>query len=334
MKKVTLFIVVALLSLPFANVKAQRVSVTFTHDKSFTNQTIMGTMENNLTRVLNEINAASQANRDLILTNLPMNENAKKDLTDLWNKTSFYCDDDYVTVRLWPMANYYMVRNVPLAVTPRDGSTQATYQEAVVEFDKNGKLTQFIFAAFNAEAESMEKGGQPVLEIERRTQILNYCERFRTAYVKKDMHFMQQVFSEDALIITGSVVTTKTYDGKPITSVKYKKQNKVEYLANLQRVFNNNEWIDVKFSQIGDNGEDGLTLMITRSSENPNLYGVRLRQEWKTSRYHDEGYVFLLWDFTNEDAPVIHVRTWQPEWVGGQQIKKEELFDLNDFEAL
>ena len=28
--------------------------------------------------------------------------------------------------------------------------------------------------------------------------------------------------------------------------------------------------------------------------------------------YSDEGYLFLVWDFSDEENPKIHVRTWQP----------------------
>ena len=53
---------------------------------------------------------------------------------------------------------------------------------------------------------------------------------------------------------------------------------------------------------------------------------MRLRQEWRSSTYSDEGYLFLLWDFPEDGGdPIIHVRTWQPEMVGGvrQQPDKD-----------
>ena len=34
---------------------------------------------------------------------------------------------------------------------------------------------------------------------------------------------------------------------------------------------------------------------------------------------------FLLWEFPeNGGDPIIHVRTWQPEYVGGQRQKPDE----------
>ena len=329
-KKIVIAFLLCVLS--WSGLMAQTVSVTFSHDESFTNTAIVKKMENNLSKVLTEINRAYNANDEVNMVGLPLTQFAKESLGMLWSNTLFYCDDIYVVTRMWNFSNGYMVRQIPLLLTPRDQSGgKEIYQEAVVEFDAAGNISDIQFASLKQMGESLEQAGDPV-DVERKITILSYCDRFRTAYNTKDMKFLQQVFSDDALIITGSVITSKVYDGKPISSVKYKKQNKEQYLENLQRAFTANQWIEVTFSEIGTNGEGGASMGITRSTENPNLYGVRLRQEWKSSRYSDVGYVFLLWDFTNEDAPVIHVRTWQPEWVGGNKISDKELFSLEDFE--
>ena len=334
MKRSIFFTLMAVaLFFPLRQMSAQTVSVTLSHDKTFTNETAINRMEANLGKLLNELNLAEQSGRKLILDGFPMTKEAKATLNRLWEDAHFFCDDSYVVTRLWNLQNSYMVRQIPLILTSRDTSTVATYQEAVVEFDANGTITDFMFSSYSQLGEGTNVG-DPVLDVMRRNIILKYCDRFRTAYNTKDLNFLQQVFSEKALIITGSVVQTKSYDGKPITSIKYKKQDKEQYLANLKKAFERNAWIDVKFTQIGENGESGESLGITQSSEDPNIYGVRLRQVWKSSTYHDEGYVFLLWDFTDEKHPVIHVRTWQPEWVGGKKISDDELFGLSDFEGL
>jgi hypothetical protein len=285
-------------------------------------------MEANLSKVLTEINAAQESNRELKIVNMDMNDFATKSLAMLWSNIHFYCDDEEVVDRLWVFENGFMVRQIPLIITPEgEEFGSGTYQEAVVEFNSSGKITDFRLALDSQLSEGMERCGR-VVETERRMKILSYCERFRTAYNTKDMDFLRQVFSEDALIITGNVVRTK----ENIMKVTYKQQNKEQYLAGLQRAFIRNKWIDVRFSQIGESGETGGCPGITRSSSNPNYYGVHLRQEWRSSNYNDEGYVFLLWDFTDENMPVIHVRTWQPEWVGETKLPEKDIFSLSDFD--
>jgi len=253
---------------------------------------------------------------------------AKNSLARLWAVTPFYCDDDDVVDRLWVFKDGSMMcSHIPLIITPSDDSFgYGTYQEAVVEFDASGKITDFRFALDNHTAESMERCGS-VVEKEKQMIILQYVERFRTAYNMKDLKTIEDMFSDDALIITGHVVMKKKLtDSETATfKVEYTKQNKQQYIANLRKAFLRNKWIDVKFSQIGENGEEGGCAGITRSKIDPTKYGVRLHQSWKSSNYSDEGYLFLLWEFPKDgSSPIIHVRTWQPEWAGGKKQKPDD----------
>jgi hypothetical protein len=327
----SLFLLVALC--PMVGMQAEEVVVTITTDEGFDNPGgIVETLQRNLSKMLTEINTANSENRNLNVSGLAIDDFAKGTLVMLWDNIHFYCDDSEVVDRLWPMKNGYMLRQIPMIMNPQgEQFGQGTYQECTVEFDKRGTITDIRFVFDTQLSESMERCGA-VVELERKMQILKYCDRFRTAYCTKDINFMEKVFSDDALIITGNVVTTKKPEGGMVQKVEYKQQTKQQYLTNLRRAFARNKYIDVKFNEIGENGEEGGCGTVTRSANNKNMYGVRLRQEWKSSNYSDTGYLFLLWDFTDEDNPVIHVRTWQPEYVGGKKMAEEEIFSLSDFD--
>lgn len=336
MKKFILknLLLAVLMVCPFSALQAEEVSVTITTDEGFDNANgIIETMQRNLSKLLSEINTANDENRALNMAGQNINDFAKGTIVTLWDNVHFYCDDAEVVDRCWPLKNGYMLRQIPFIINPQgEQFGSGTYQECVVEFDKRGQITDFRFVFDTQLSESMERCGA-VVELERKMQILKYCDRFRTAYCTKDIKYLEQVFSDDALIITGNVVMSKPSDMGPAKAkVEYKQQNKTQYLNNLKRAFARNKYIDVKFSEIGENGEDSGCGTVTRSSNNKNMYGVRLRQEWKSSNYSDVGYVFLLWDFTDENAPVIHVRTWQPEFVGGTKMAEEEIFSLSDFD--
>lgn len=334
MKNFVLNALLLLLALcPVAAVQAEEVTVTITTD-SYTQcpDALRQTMERNLSRVLSEINLANNDNRVLNVAGLAMNDFAKGTLVQLWDNIHFYCDDSEVVDRLWELRNGYMLRQIPIIINPQGEQFGAgTYQECTVEFDRNGKITDFRFVFDTQLSESMERCGA-VVELERKMQILKYCDRFRTAYCTKDIKYLEQVFSDDALIITGNVQKVKSAEGIMTEKVKYTQYNKQQYLANLRNAFARNKYIDVQFSEIGENGEDSGCGTVTRSVNNKNMYGVRLRQEWRSSNYSDTGYLFLLWDFTDENAPVIHVRTWQPELVNGKKIDEDEIFSLTDFD--
>lgn len=174
---------------------------------------------------------------------------------------------------------------------------------------------------FYKEAAKVLSGKLSVKDGNRRRVILNYCEHLRTAYTTKDIDFLKQIFSEQALIIVGNVVKTSPSDeGKFMSSerVKYNIRTKKEYIARLGKAFADNKSIDVKFSDF----------RIMRHPTMDGIYGVVLRQKYKSDRYSDDGYLFLLWDFRNESMPCIHVRTWQPSATVSDD---SEIINIGDF---
>lgn len=338
MKQIIILLILLCLNGWYAGgMRAQEVSVVITTDEGYSNPTLIQKMQQNLSAVLTEINKAQKENRLLNTVGLGMNTFAKNSLSMLWANIHFYCDDIEIVERCWVFGDgkEFMVSHLPLIIDV-EGSQfgNGTYQEAVVEFDQQGIIKDFRFSLDAQLSESMENCGT-VVDVERRMKILSYCERLRTAYNQKDLDFINQIFSDDALIITGTVVTVRPAEDRFSQKLKvvYKKQNKQEYIANLKKAFLRNKWIDVKFSDIGENAELKGCAGITRSDVNPNMYGVRLRQEWSSSNYSDTGYLFLLWDFSDEDKPVIHVRTWQPEIVGGvRQVPDNDISTLGGFD--
>lgn len=336
MKKAILCVTVMLL----ITICSHAVNVTLTTDEGYNNPAMIQRLQDNLSALLTEINAAYDQNRDLNLGGLPIHvptggeADVKDELATLWDMTHFMCDDDEVVDRCWVMKDgTFYVRQIPIILDP-DGEVQkeAQFQEVSVTFDRQGNISEFRFAADAGVKESMESCGT-VASVERRTKILAFVERFRTAYCRKDINFMNQIFSEDALIITGTVIQTRPNDlGNSNPKVVYNRQNKQQYLANLRRAFARNKYIEVKF-EVLDN-----ECAVTQSQNDPNVYGVRLRQEWHSSNYNDDGYVFLLWDFRDENHPEIKVRTWQPTYVGakgkGEMLDKEDIFTIDEVEEM
>ena len=312
---------------------ALAVNVKVNADKGINDKAVISRIESNLSALLTEINNAKDADRLLNLSGLNLGPSAKETLQALWVVAHFYCCDDEVTDRLWNFRKSYMVRSIPLIIAPDDGFGDGTYQEAVVEFDKAGNITDFRFSFGSQLGESLEKcsKGDPV-DTERKMEILAWCDRLRTAYNEHNLPFMQMIFSDKALIITGRVVTeTNREFGTSTQKIVYSKQNKRQYMRNLANCFANNKWIDVQFDEVGIDDVDGGCGSVTRSDVNKNFYGVRLHQKWRSSNYNDDGYIFLLWNFTDNDKPQIEVRTWQPDTLNGKKLDTDEIFSLGDF---
>ena len=266
------------------------------------------------------------------ISGLDVTPEVEQTIMKLWADCPFRCAETEVVERAIKTPHgEYQVRNIPLVMMPIEGESKDVswkkYQEGVFTLDKNGMVTDFHLAL---DADLYIKVMASATEVDdfiRRQLILEYVERFRNAYCLKDMAFLEQIFSEDALIITGKVVKQVKSDINRSSlnneKIVYSKQNKKEYLTNLARVFKNNKRINVLFDEI----------KVVKHPAKADFYGVTLKQGWSSDNYSDMGYVFLLWDFTNPDAPQIHVRTWQPDQFNNAPLPEEEIFSIDDFDV-
>ncbi len=178
---------------------------------------------------------------------------------------------------------------------------------------------------FYTESQKVINGNLAEEDAVYRELILNYVEHLRTSYTTKDIDFLEQLFSDKALIIVGSVIRqVSTPESNYLTpaQVVYNVRTKREYLTRLKQVFATNRSIELHFSDFH----------IMRHPTREGFYGVSLRQGYKSDHYSDDGYLFLLWDFTDPYAPQIHVRTWQPAWIDNDTpLPVDEVYDLSNF---
>ena len=284
--------------------------------------TVKATMEQNTSRLLTAINRAESRNADINYSGIGIDNLASQSIGMMWNNVHFrVLDDDIVEHCLRVKSSSgavigYQVRNIAVEMKPLDDSYVGDRnQEVCINFDRNGKINDFNITMGLQQYLRIIKEGEKLNDMDRRMQILHWVEQFRNAYCQKDINFMENVFSDDALIVTGKVVKREHTDMKPI-NVEYTTQGKQQYLAGLRRVFRNNSYINVKFDDIE----------IVRHGAKPNYYGVTLKQGWYTKNYSDQGIVFIVWDFTDEFNPKIMVRTWQP-----MEIDDKDVFTLNNF---
>ena len=289
-------------------------------------------IEQSLTSLLTEFNMAQAGGRALQL-DAPalqgkLSTQAVASLKALWTNSPFRCTETEVIERCLQTPAGYQVRNIPLLMEPLDKENYQDdlYQELVVNFDRNGKVDEVYFSIGMHLYSKVIRSNITVTDLRRRQVILDFVENFRTAYNRKDLPFLGQVFSDDALIITGKQIKSVKNDGG-ITldkSFEYKRQTKAEYLANLKGVFSRNKVIKVIFDDI----------KVVKHPVKDYYYGVTLKQGWRSDTYSDIGYVFLLIDFKDEMNPMIHVRTWQPEkFDDGTAVPESKIFSLSDCEC-
>lgn len=289
------------------------------------NATVKQAIEQNGSKLLTELNNAQGEKRGLSLKGINISQEASESLFTMWEVCPFRCDELEILEPCLNRSNGgYQVRNIPMIMEPRSGEKfdEDKYQEVVLNYDAQGRITDLCFAISTSQYKQIMRQNLEVTDLRRRSLVIDFVEQFRTAYNRKDMSFLENVFSDDALIITGKVVKRVAYDKGKTTpdqqaDVVLTSQTKKEYLTKLAGVFKRTARINVVFEDV----------KVAKQHNNDNIYGVKLIQHWNADTYSDKGYLFLLWDFKDEAQPQIHVRAWQPF----EETPEEKVLGLGNF---
>ena len=287
------------------------------------NATIKAAMEKNASLLLTEFNNAQGEKRSLSFKGINIDKSVASTLNVIWKTCPFRCDKMEIAERCLKTHSGeggFQIRNISVIMEPRKGDVfeDNRYQEIVLNYDTNGMITDFCFAMPSSIYVDIMSSDREDEDLRKRSIVVDFVERFRTAYNRKDIAFLEKVFSDDALIITGKVINTKKRDGSiGLPEVEYTSQTKKQYLTRLSDAFKRNAWINVVFEDI----------KVNRHRREADIYGVKLIQHWNSGTYSDKGYLFLLWDFKNGNNPQIHVRTWQPY----EQTPEDQVYELRNF---
>jgi hypothetical protein len=194
-----------------------------------------------------------------------------------------------------------------------------TTEYLVLDTDSSGQFNDFTTALNDFSYQQFVENDNDLAGYHQRQTIIKFVEKYRTAYMARNMTMISQIFADEALIIVGRTLKEKPnipdmpqYQklGNVQPDVEYLKFSKKEYLQRQESIFQGQSDILIEFS----------TFKIMKKHGVKNVYGVEMRQNYQSTGYQDEGYLFLLIDFNHQD-PLIYVRAWQPqEWSSEQLI--------------
>ena len=163
-----------------------------------------------------------------------------------------------------------------------------------------------------------------------RWAILNFMEDYQTAFALKRTDYINSIFSDDALIITGTILKklnnaerafdrSKSLDLGGPKDIAYSQLSKTEYIDRLRKIFSTREYVHLQF-------EDNVTRMIDLPAINGinkgAAFGIEIKQRYESTGYSDDGYLTMVFD-TRGKLPIIHVRLWQPD--------KNNMMSLQEF---
>ena len=320
-----LWLIILLCHVPVTT-SAQSEKVWFAIKDGMENQNLKTVVENNTTIFLTACNEAILKGKKPEFPSNIFTRDSRKQILDFWETSPMYSTKEYISEKcMKKTAGGFQVRNIPVCMP--DAPEENRNQEIVISFTNTGAIDIITISVEETRYRQILEEYTTVEDFARREIIIDFVENFRTAYNIKDIKYIESVFSEQALIITGKVVKIAPNKDLAINQllgtekIIYVTQSKPEYIKNLTQTFSRNKYIDIQFDDIE----------VVRHPKNDYLYGVTLRQKWGSSTYNDTGYIFLMIDFKEEQQPMIHVRTWQPDKYNGRSLSKDEIFKLNDF---
>lgn len=219
---------------------------------------------------------------------------------------------DSQNIRFLEDNGHVVERGLRMSFSFASGGRATFVEDVVLTFDAEQKIQNIAFGlGKTAEDDILNKG---VWEEKSRFAIMNFLENYKTAYALKRLDYIRSIFDDDAVIITGSVVSkannvTNMENQSSISQegnhiIKMNRQTKDEYLANLKRCFERNEFVNIRFSN------NDVKKMGANTGES---YGIQIQQDYYSSTYGDKGYLMLLVDINQPTKPLIKLRTWQPE---------------------
>ncbi len=198
-------------------------------------------------------------------------------------------------------------RSVVMSFSFRN-NTRKFVESVTFTFNKEGKIDYLAFALD-------EKSTTDILQHSAwseyaRKILAEFLENYKTAYALKRLDYIRSIFDDNAVIITGKVLTRPANamgeaGGEYLNNkyVQYTRQGKEQYMRNLERCFASNEYINIRFA----NND------IVKAGVGGEVYGIQIKQDYYSTNYGDTGYLFLMVDLNDPKQPIIKVRSWQPE---------------------
>lgn len=282
-------------------------------------QTLSNQVTSNVNKILENINKVSNNGLENLFTSKGLEVYNK--LVNYGNPQLLYNDNNFKTVQI---NDKYYVRSVPMRFKFSNGTQ--FIEKVVFECNSDSKINNIVFSLSQIAIDDILKKEERFASKEEKYFLINFLENYKTAYCLKRLDYLENIFDDDALIIVGNVLSKYTSNDSPIkpvlteNEIRYQRYTKNEYLSNLKRVFNNNEYINIHFE---DNS-------IRKIKKDINIYGIQISQHYVSKSYADKGYLFLMVDLRDTLKPIIHVRTWQPNKHGNTHLYNENDFPFSN----
>ena len=144
-------------------------------------------MEQQMSSLLSAINEANAVNADVNFSSIDITDDASASLTMTWEQVHFSIEDDDIVdhcISLPGKSGGFRIQNIGVLMNPKEesGYDGEKRREIYIDFDKTGKIVDFNFTlGMNMYTEILKKG-EELGDLDRRMQIIDWCEHFAKAY--------------------------------------------------------------------------------------------------------------------------------------------------------
>ncbi|MDE7414235.1 MAG: hypothetical protein K2N05_10690 [Muribaculaceae bacterium] len=212
-------------------------------------------------------------------------------------------------------------KSIPVAVKT---GNHVSRENIVFRFDETeGKISSVAYAlSQRAESDIFKEASW---SMDSRYALLQFMEDYQTAFALKRLEYIASIFSDDAMIITGSVkpqAKKRFYKAGEIKGasfekqVKYTKFDKDTYIQKLKEDFRRKSFIQLVF-------EDTYIskAAVPEGLIDNEVIWIELNQKYESSNYSDRGYLALQINLRPVGSE-INVRTWTPYFIPMKDLKK------------
>lgn len=209
----------------------------------------------------------------------------------------------------YPLGDRVICRSIPMQFKFKNNN-RTFIEDVTFTFTPDKKIESVAFGLGGAARRDVFAQGGDVWGDSIKMAIVTFLENYKTAFALKRLDYIKSIFDDNAYIIVGHKLhKMKKANRGDINGLSFntdfvaQRKTKDEYIRQLERCFNSNEYVNINFS---DND-------IQKAAFGGNTFGIQIKQDYYSQHYGDQGYLFLFVDLNDADRPIIKIRTWQPE---------------------
>jgi hypothetical protein len=272
-------------------------------------ESLKALMETNASLLLNAFNTAAKERKKPKIQGGMMTTTTRIKVGELWKTSPMKCTENVIKTSCQSaVSGDYEIRNIPVTMLSAD-SVETMNEEIALSFNEQGQINDLNITVKAPVPDTARFIPQDIVNYDK---IRDFIEKFRTAYNCKDIEYLENVYSDNAIIINVVKKTIRQVPNtdQPIRNIISDKYNyefqvrtKTQYFTKLRQVFKKNRYINIVFDDIEIEPHPGIY----------NIYGVTLKQHWNASEFNDVGFLYLLIDCRKEYEMEIYVRAWSEE---------------------